>query len=58
MGIKELVFGGTAKDTSGGSTFQGSIQEWLPVKNIIGGVVITKDNRFIKILECCRSTST
>lgn len=26
-------------------------QAWLPVKNIIGGVVITKDNRFIKILE-------
>ena len=52
MGLKEMLFGGAAKDTSSGSsTFQGSIQEWLPVKNIIGGVVITKDNRFIKILE-------
>ena len=52
MNAKELIFGGTAK--AGGDTggaFQGSIQEWLPVKNIIGGVVITKDDRFIKILE-------
>lgn len=51
MGVKELIFGGAAKAAGGGGTFQGSIQEWLPVKNIIGGVVITKDNRFIKILE-------
>ena len=27
------------------------MQEWLPIKNIIGGVVITKDNRFVKIME-------
>ena len=33
-----------------GNTFPDSIQAWLPVKNIIGGVVITKDNRFVKIL--------
>ena len=53
MSVKELIFGSAgAKDAgSGGGSFQGSIQEWLPVKNIIGGVVITKDNRFVKILE-------
>ena len=27
------------------------MQAWLPIKNIIGGVVITKDNRFVKIME-------
>ena len=32
MGLKELVFGGAAKDKSGSATFQGSIQEWLPLK--------------------------
>ena len=53
MNAKEMIFGSTgAKDSGGaGSGFQGSIQEWLPIKNIIGGVVITKDNRFVKILE-------
>lgn len=52
MGLKEFLFGAPAKSAGdGGSAFPDSIQAWLPVKNIIGGVVITKDNRFIKILE-------
>ena len=53
MSMKELIFGGGAEDTSAGSsgTLEGSVQDWLPIKNILGGVVITKDNRFIKILE-------
>lgn len=52
MNLKEFIFGTGIKD-SGGNTgaYRGSVQEWLPIKNIIGGVVITKDNRFIKILE-------
>ena len=52
MGLKGFLFGAPAKSGGdGGSTFPDSIQAWLPVKNIIGGVVITKDNRFVKILE-------
>ena len=52
MSLKEWIFGGSVKaDTSPDTAFPESIQAWLPVKNIIGGVVITKDNRFIKILE-------
>ena len=51
MNIKELIFGGGVKTASGGGAYRDSIQAWLPVKNIIGGVVITRDNRFIKILE-------
>ena len=50
MSIKKALFGGGV-ETSTTASYQGSIQDWLPVKNIIGGVVITKDNRFIKILE-------
>ena len=51
MNIKELIFGGSVKAAGGGGAYRDSIQAWLPVKNIIGGVVITRDNRFIKILE-------
>ena len=50
MSIKKALFGGGV-ETGVTASYQGSIQDWLPVKNIIGGVVITKDNRFIKILE-------
>jgi hypothetical protein len=52
MKLKELIFGGNVKGTGGSDrAYAGSIQAWLPIKNIISGVVITKDNRFIKILE-------
>ena len=51
MNLKELIFGGGVKTTAGGGAYRDSIQAWLPIKNIIRGVVITKDNRFIKILE-------
>ena len=51
MNLKELIFGGGVKHAAGGGAYRDSIQAWLPIKNIIGGVVVTKDNRFIKILE-------
>ena len=51
MNIKELIFGGGVKTASGGGAYRDSIQAWLPIKNIRGGVVVTRDNRFIKILE-------
>ena len=51
MNVKELIFGGGVKDNTGSGTYRDSIQAWLPIKNIIGGIVVTKDNRFIKILE-------
>jgi hypothetical protein len=52
VNLKELIFGGHVNGTGGtGGAYAGSIQAWLPIKNIIKGVVITKDNRFIKILE-------
>lgn len=52
MNLKEFIFGTGIRNAGGtAGTYRGSVQEWLPIKNIIGGVVITKDNRFIKILE-------
>ena len=51
MNIKELIFGDGVKASAGGRAYRDSIQAWLPVKNIRGGVVVTRDNRFIKILE-------
>ena len=47
MSMKDAIFGTAAPTSHGGATYRDSIQAWLPVKNIIGGVVITKDNRFI-----------
>lgn len=51
MNLKELLFGGGVQSGDSGGAYRDSIQAWLPIKNIIGGVVITKDNRFVKILE-------
>ena len=51
MGLKEWLFGAPAKSESGVDPFPNSIQAWLPIKNIIGSVIVTKDDRFIKILE-------
>ena len=51
MNVKELIFGGNVRSAAGGGAWRDSIQAWLPIKNIVGGVVVTRDNRFIKILE-------
>ncbi len=51
MNVKDLIFGGVKGVGEGGGGYRGSAQEWLPIKNIVGGVVVTKDHRFIKILE-------
>lgn len=50
MSIKELIFG-SPKGAAGGVIHQDGIQAWLPIQNIVSGVVVTKDHRFIKILE-------
>lgn len=51
MTLKELLVGGVKGTGNDMALYADSIEAWLPVKNIIGGVVITKDNRFVKILE-------
>ncbi len=52
MNLKELIFGGGVTGVSDRSgAYAGSIQAWLPVKDILQGVVVTRDKRFIKIVE-------
>ena len=52
MNLKELIFGGGVTGVSDrGVAYAGSVQAWLPVKDIIKGVVLTRDKRFIKIVE-------
>ena len=52
MTLKELLVGGGVRGTGGTTTlYADSIEAWLPIRNIIDGVVVTKDNRFVKILE-------
>ena len=55
MNLKELIFGKGASSGGEGGVYRDSIQAWLPIKNIIGGVVITKDdrNREFKKIELC-----
>lgn len=50
MSMKDLIFGQAGGSEPGG-IYRDSIQAWLPIKAISGGVVVTKDGRFIKILE-------
>ena len=40
MDLKKLIFGGGVR-TGGSGAYRDSIQAWLPVKNIIGGVIIS-----------------
>ena len=51
MNLKEMIFGGNVRSGGDSGAYRDSIQAWIPIKNIMGGVVITKDNRFVKILE-------
>lgn len=51
MGLKELIFGGGVKVDDTPDAYRGSLQEWLPIKNIIHGMVVTTDHRFIKVME-------
>lgn len=53
MKLKDLIFGKRAAPDNAGKPghYAESVQGWLPVADIRDGVVITKDGRFVKILE-------
>ena len=52
MNLKNAIFGGSVTGISDRSgAYDGSIQAWLPIKDIVQGVVVTRDKRFVKILE-------
>ena len=50
MGLKELIFGKQIKQAHV-VQYRNSTQGWLPVLDVQNGVVITKDGRYVKILE-------
>ncbi len=50
MDIKSLLFGGKAA-VEPVRQYSGSTQKWLPVLDTKHGVIITKDGRYIKLLE-------
>lgn len=53
MGLKEILFGGSTRNAEkrSGGIYHGNARDPLPVKNIAGGVIVTKDSRFVKIME-------
>jgi len=50
MNLKQLIFGKTAPQAKT-AQYPHSTQKWLPVLDIRDGIIITKDSRYIKILE-------
>lgn len=49
--IKSLIFGGGQETAVMGSRFPNGTQSLVPVVDILQGVVITEDGRYLKILE-------
>lgn len=50
MNLKQLLFGGQAAREQA-AQYPNSIQKWLPVLDIRDGIVMTKDSRYVKVLE-------
>ena len=47
MNLKNAIFGGSVTGISDRSgAYDGSIQAWLPIKDIVQGVVVTRDSYF------------
>ena len=50
MNLKDVIFGNSAAAVHDlGGSYSGSSQEWLPIKDILKGVIITRDKRFVKV---------
>jgi hypothetical protein len=50
MNLKNLLFGGQAP-VEKTAQYPNSTQKWLPVQDIRDGIIVTKDGRYVKILE-------
>jgi hypothetical protein len=50
MNLKQLLFGAQAPQTKT-AHYPHSTQNWIPVQDIRDGIVVTKDGRYVKILE-------
>lgn len=50
MNLKQLLFGAQAPQQKT-AQYPHSTQKWIPVQDIRDGIVVTKDGRYVKILE-------
>lgn len=50
MGLKELLFGKQIRRIAA-AQYQNSTQKWLPILDVQHGIILTKDGRYVKILE-------
>jgi len=51
MDVKSMIFGSARAQAKQSGAYKGSTQEWLPIVGIEDDVIITKDGRYIKIIE-------
>jgi NADH:ubiquinone oxidoreductase subunit C len=50
MNLKQLIFGGSARQAKA-AAYPHSTQKWIPVQGIRDGIILTKDGRYVKVLE-------
>ena len=50
MNLKQLLFGGQIPQKQS-AQYPDSTQKWIPVSDIRNGIIMTKDGRYVKILE-------
>ena len=51
MNLKQLIFGNGTAQTKAAAQHPHSTQKWIPVQDIRDGIIITKDGRYVKVLE-------
>ena len=45
------LFSNKKSKESGGKYYENSTQKWLPIETVVGGLILLKDGRYIKLLE-------
>jgi len=51
MNIKGLLFGSAKAQVKQLGVYKNSTQEWLPISAITDDIIVTKDGRYVKIIE-------
>lgn len=45
------LFSNKKNKEQGGNYYENSTQKWLPIETVVGGLILLKDGRYIKLLE-------
>ena len=45
------IFANKKSKEQGGHYYENSTQKWLPIETVVGGLILLKDGRYIKLLE-------